>query len=139
MATFPFEFVSPERLLMSEPVDEVRVPGSEGEFTVLAGHAPVVSSLKPGMVVVIADGTTRRLFVRGGIAEVTPDRGLTILAASAIPAEEIDLARLDQEIRNAEEDVADATGDDTRRRAEEMLEHLRELRAAVASGQVTTH
>jgi len=139
MATFPFEFVSPERLLMSEPVDEVRVPGTEGQFTVLAGHAPVVSSLRPGMVVVIAGGTTRRLFVRSGIAEVTPERGLTILAASAIPAEEIDAARLDQEIRDAEEDLADATGEENRRRAEEMLAHLRELKGALANGQLVTH
>ena len=139
MATFPFEFVSPEKLLISEPVDEVRVPGTEGEFTVLAGHAPVVSSLKPGMVVVIAGTATRRLFVRSGIAETTPEGGLTILAASAIPAEEIDAARLDREIRDAEEDLADAAGEDTRRRAEEMLAHLRELKAAIASGQVATH
>jgi F-type H+-transporting ATPase subunit epsilon len=139
MATFPFEFVSPEKLLISEPVDEVRVPGTEGEFTVLAGHAPVVSSLKPGLVVVIAGTSTRRLFVRSGIAENTPEGGLTILAASAIPAEEIDGARLDQEIRDAEEDLADAAGEDTRRRAEEMLAHLRELKAAIASGQVATH
>src|SRR6185437_3057376 len=139
MANFPFELVSPERLLISEPADEVRVPGTEGEFTVLAGHAPLISSLRPGIVVVIAGGATRRLFVRAGIAEVTPDRGLTILAEEAVPAEEVDAAKLDGEIEDAGKDLAAATGEETRRRAQEMLDRLRELKAAIAGGQITTH
>jgi F-type H+-transporting ATPase subunit epsilon len=139
MATFPFELVSPERLLISEPADEVRVPGTEGEFTVLPGHAPIISSLRPGIVTVIAGGTTRRLFVRSGIAENTPERGLTILAEQALPAEDIDAAKLDQDIQNATEDLADATSDEARRRAQEMLDHLRELKAAIGSGQIATH
>jgi F-type H+-transporting ATPase subunit epsilon len=139
MATFPFELVSPERLLISEPADEVRVPGTEGEFTVLAGHAPIISSLRPGIVTVIAGGTARRLFVRSGLAENTPERGLTILAEQALPAEEIDAAKLDQEIQDATEDLADATSDEAKRRAQEMLDRLRELKAAIGSGQVATH
>jgi F-type H+-transporting ATPase subunit epsilon len=139
MPTFPFELVSPERLLISEPADEVRVPGTEGEFTVLPGHAPIISSLRPGIVTVIAGGTTRRLFVRSGLAENTPERGLTILAEEALPAEELDAAKLDQEIQDATENLADATGPETKRRAQEMLDRLRELKAAIASGQVATH
>jgi F-type H+-transporting ATPase subunit epsilon len=101
----------------------------------MAGHAPFVSTLRPGVVDVIAGGNTRRLLVRGGIAEVTPERGLTILAAAAVPVEELDAARLDQEIRDADEALAKASTDEGRRRAQEMLTRLRELRAGGASVQ----
>jgi len=140
MASFPFELVSPERLLISEPADEVIVPGLDGEFTVLAGHAPFVSVLKPGVVIVHAAGATQRLFVRGGLAEITPEKGLTILAELAMPIEEVDATRLESEIRNASEDVADATQDEPRRRAQEKLDRLRELRDALGhSGSTSTH
>lgn len=140
MATpFPFELVSPERLLVSEPVEEVIVPGREGEFTVLAGHAPFVSVLKPGVVVVKRAGKTERLFVRGGLAEVTPTKGLTILAEQALPLAELDAAKLDAQIRDAEEDVSDAQTEDARQRAAETLARLRELREALGNGTLTAH
>jgi F-type H+-transporting ATPase subunit epsilon len=131
MDTFPFELVSPERLLISEDVEHVVVPGVEGEFGVLAHHAPFMSTLKPGIVKVFRSegGEPTRLFVRGGFADVNP-RGLTILADEAIPLEEFDVAKLDAAIQDASEDVNDAATDAARHKAQERLDRLRELKAA---------
>lgn len=126
-----FELVSPERLLLSEAVDMVTVPGKEGDFGVLAGHAPVMATLRPGVINVDDAGKDQqRIFVRGGFAEVTP-KGLTILAENAIPLAELDAATLDQEIQNAQEDVGDARSDETRQSAQEKLDHLKQLREAL--------
>jgi F-type H+-transporting ATPase subunit epsilon len=131
MALLKFELVSPERLLLSADVQQVTVPGTEGLFTVLPEHAPVLSTLRPGVVdVITAEGQNERIFVRGGFAEVNPG-GLTILAEVAIPLAELDSAALEQQISDAEEDVSDAQDDETRRRAQESLDHLRELRSAL--------
>ncbi len=131
MPTFPFELVSPEKLLFTGDVEAVVVPGTEGEFTVLKDHAPVMSVLKPGIVEIDATGTAKtRLFVRGGFADVSP-KGLTILAEYAIPLEELDAAKIDADLKNAEEDVADAKDDEARRRAVEKRDQLSELRAAL--------
>lgn len=128
--TFKFELVSPERLVISEAVAEVVVPGSEGEFTVLAGHAPVLSTLRPGVLAVkLADGKGRRLFVRSGFAEVDA-ASLTILVQQAIDLDSLDRAELQRAIKNAEEDLADAQTDDARRNAELALSHLKALEAA---------
>jgi F-type H+-transporting ATPase subunit epsilon len=130
MALMNFELVSPERLLISAPIQQVTVPGTEGLFTVMPNHAPVLSTLRPGVVdVVTAEGAQERIFVRGGFAEVN-NSGLTVLAEVAIPLAELDSATLDEQVRDAEEDVADAKDDETRRRAQESLDHLRELRQA---------
>jgi len=132
MAALHFEMVSPERLLMSGEVAEVQVPGSEGDFTVMPNHAPVLSTLRPGVVDIKGtDGHDTRFFVRGGFAEVNP-KGLTVLAEQAIPMEELSPDMLAQEVQNAEEDVADA-GDDMakRQRAQERLDHLRQLQASL--------
>lgn len=130
-----FDLVAPERLLMSAEVDMVAVPGSDGDFGVLPGHAPVMSTLRPGVVDVDgvdegSGGGTRRFYVRGGFAEVTPE-GLTVLAEDSVPLDELDAAALDQEIKNAEEDVADARTDEVRARRQETLDHLRELKNAL--------
>ena len=131
MALMNFELVSPERLLISAEVQQVTVPGTEGLFTVMPNHAPVLSTLRPGVVeVVTAEGSAERIFVRGGFAEVN-NAGLTVLAEVAIPLAELDSAALDEQMRNAEEDVADAQDDEKRRRAQESLDHLRELRQAL--------
>jgi F-type H+-transporting ATPase subunit epsilon len=131
MAAFHFELVSPERLMFSGAVEAVVVPGTEGEFTVLKDHAPMMSTLKPGIVEVDETASRKvRLFVRGGFADVSP-AGLTILAEQAIPLEELDSAKLDQQIRDAEEDVTDASSDEARRLASEKLAQLRELRNAL--------
>ncbi len=126
-----FDLVSPERLLLSENVDMVTVPGKEGDFGVLAGHASAMTTLRPGVINVDEAGRPqRRVFVRGGFAEVTPV-GLTVLAEHAIPLEELDVAKLDAEIGYAEEDAADARSDEARLSAQERLDHLRQLRQAL--------
>lgn len=129
---FQFELVSPERLLMSEPVEQVVVPGSEGYFTVLKGHAPFMSTLRPGVVDVINGNSTLRIFVRGGFADVNP-AGLIILAEQAIPLDEVDPAMLAQQVQNAEEDVADAKDGAVRDAAQLRLHQLREVQAALAA------
>lgn len=127
-----FDLVSPERLLLSEMVTMVTVPGSEGDFGVLAGHAPVISTLRPGFIDVQgADAGPMRIFVRGGFAEVTP-KGLTVLAEEAIPQEDLDVAAIDQKIKDAQEDLADAKTDSERQRASEMLENLQQIRTVMA-------
>ena len=130
---FQFELVSPERLLMSAPVDQVVVPGAEGYFTVLKGHAPFMSVLKPGVVDVTNETGTERIFVRGGFVDVSP-AGLTILAEQAIPLAEVDEAMLAQAVKDAEEDVADAKDGATRDTAELKLHQLKEVQAALGQG-----
>ncbi len=126
-----FELVSPARLLFSGDVASVAIPGSEGDMMILPGHAPVLSTLKPGVVVVARDGgAPEKMFVRGGFAEVNA-QGLTVLAEVAIPLADLDQAALAQQIKNAEEDVADAKSDSVRAKAVEALDHLRSLAAAM--------
>src|SRR5215469_8579110 len=115
MATFRFELVSPERLLFAGEVSQVDVPGEEGEFGVLAGHAPYIATLKPGLLTIHGDGAPQRIVVRGGFA---------VLAEQATPAAEIDPATLDQHIKDAQEDVNDARTDIARDKARERLEQL---------------
>jgi F-type H+-transporting ATPase subunit epsilon len=123
-----FDLVSPERLLVSEEVESVVVPGGEGYFTVFARHAPLISTLKPGQLEVKElSGAVQKYFVRGGFADVNPN-GLTILADQVIPLEDLDSAALAQEVKNAEEDLADAGVDQTKRRiAEARLNELKDL------------
>ena len=131
MAGLHFELVSPARLLFSGSVASVTIPGTEGEMGIYPGHAPVLATLKPGVVTVYKDdGATDRIFVKGGMAEVNP-KGLTLLAEVAIPVAEINAATLAGQIKDAEEDVADAKDDETRRRASENLEHLKALNGAL--------
>ena len=131
MASFLFELVSPEKLLFAGDVEEVVVPGTEGEFTVLKDHAPLMSTLKPGIVSVgESAGKRTRLFVSGGFADVAPT-GLTILADRAIAVEDLDASALDAQIGAAREDVDSSTSDETRRLAQEKLDQLGELKAAL--------
>jgi F-type H+-transporting ATPase subunit epsilon len=131
MAAFHFELVSPEKLVFSGDVEAVVVPGTEGEFTVLKDHAPLISSMKPGIVVIDkAPSKKLRLFVPGGFAEVAPS-GLTILADQAVPLAEVDAAELDAQLKNFEEEVAGAKTDEARRMAVEKRDQLLELRAAL--------
>lgn len=126
-----FDLVSPKRLLLSEDVDMVTLPGAEGDFGVLAGHAPVISTLRPGVIEVKGGSTPDlRLFVRGGFAEVDQTK-VIVLAEEAIPLGEFDLAALDQRIRDTEEDFAIAKSDAERARIAERLDHLRQLRAVI--------
>jgi F-type H+-transporting ATPase subunit epsilon len=124
-----FDLVSPERLLLSEEADRVTVPGTEGYMGVMAGHAPLVSTLRAGMIDVLKDGVDSRYFVRGGFAEVNAEK-IIVLADEAIPFAEFDIAVLDQRIRDTEEDLIAAKGDDARARIAESLDDLRMIRAA---------
>jgi F-type H+-transporting ATPase subunit epsilon len=128
---FPFELVSPERQLVAGDATQVVVPGAEGQFTVLANHAPFLSTLKPGVLeVTMADGSTDRIFVRGGFADANPD-GLTLLAEEAQRVADMDMGSLDQAIKDAREDVADAKGDAAKTAAETKLAQLEEVKAAL--------
>ena len=132
--TFKFELVSPERLLVSDEVEQVLVPGSEGDMTILAHHAPVLTTLRPGVLEIgHASGEQQRFFLRGGFAEVNPT-GLIVLAQTAVDLRELDAGQLAQEIENAEEDVADAADaaeDAVRDRAQTRLDHLRQVQTAL--------
>lgn len=128
---FQFELVSPERLLLSEKVLEVTVPGSEGEFGVLKDHSPFMSTVRPGLLKVRKDGgQIVEFFVRGGFADVNGS-GLTVLAEQAIPVSELKGDMLAQQVKDAEDDVADARDDATRHEAETLLSQLREIQAAL--------
>ena len=130
-AAFKFELVSPERLLVSEEVQVVVVPGSEGEFGVMAGHAPFVSTLRPGFLKVSrTSGEELDFFVRGGFAEVNAT-GLTVLAERAIARSDLKADEIAQQITDAEEDVADAKDEATRDRAAETLQQLRDVQSAL--------
>ena len=109
MATFHFELVSPDRISFSGEVDQVDVPGSEGDFGVLAGHAPLIALLRPGLMTVYAGGEQTRLVVLGGFAEVGPD-GLTVLADVATSLEDCDRVALQARIAEMETRVKDLDG-----------------------------
>jgi F-type H+-transporting ATPase subunit epsilon len=128
---FHFELVAPERLIFAGEVEAVVVPGTEGEFTVLKDHAPLMSMLRPGVLEIDQSAAQKtKLFVRGGFAEVS-GAGLTVLAEQAIALEDLNAAELDADLKDAEEDIADAPTDEMRRIATEKRDHLRELRAAL--------
>lgn len=125
MATFKFELVSPERLVMSADAEQVVVPGTEGDFAVLAGHAPVLSTLRPGILAVtLSDGKPKRLFVRGGFAEVDP-ASLTVLAQQAVDLADAGRDWIAKEIETAEKAFAEADSDDARFDARATLDALR--------------
>lgn len=125
-----FALVSPEREVFQGEVDHVVVPGSEGEFGVSPNHAPVMSVIKPGALKVINDGAERRIFVNGGFADVTPE-GLTVLAEEAVDLAEVDQGQLEQQLKNAQEDLRDANTDEKRATASAALSRLETMRAAM--------
>ena len=132
MAAFHFDLVSPEKLLFSGEVDQVDLPGAEGDLGVLAGHAPLVTTLRPGILVIHREGGTLPVVVNGGFAEVGA-AGLTVLADLAVPREEFDVAVLAETIKDTEEDVADEKDDWTRDKLARKLAQLRALQAALSS------
>jgi F-type H+-transporting ATPase subunit epsilon len=131
MATFHFDLVSPEKLLFTGEVDQVDVPGLEGDFGVLAQHAPLVTALRPGILVIHREGGEQRVVVNGGFAEVGA-AGLTVLADMALPVEEFDRDVLAGEIKDTEEDVADSTDDWQRDKLARRLEQLKALQVALS-------
>jgi F-type H+-transporting ATPase subunit epsilon len=129
MATFHFELTSPEQRVFSGEVEHVVVPGSEGEFGVLADHAPLIAMLRPGILTILGP-SERRFVVRGGFAEVNP-KGLTVLADFAAPVEDVDREMLAGQIKDLEEDVADTPEGPLRDRAAHRLDQLRAVQQAL--------
>jgi len=132
MAALHFAFVSPDSVLFSGDVDQVDLPGAEGDMGILAGHAPLVTALRPGIVTVYREGRQEPIVVVGGFAEVGPS-GLTVLADRAVPRESFDLTVLSAEIKDTEEDVADATDQAQRDNLTRRLEQLKSLQGALGS------
>jgi F-type H+-transporting ATPase subunit epsilon len=126
-----FSLVAPERELFHGLVDQVVAPGEDGDFGVLPGHAPLMSTLRPGAIRVLDGGSERKIFVYGGFADVTPD-GLTILAEEALDVAEINAAQVAIDLKNAEEDFRDATDDQRKLEAQRKIERLRALQAVAA-------
>jgi F-type H+-transporting ATPase subunit epsilon len=125
--TFKFELVTPERMVLSQDASQVVVPGVEGEFTVLPGHAPVISALRPGVVdATLGDARKIRVFVKGGFAEIEADR-VTVLAERALDVEAMDSAIIGRELQAAEADLAAATGDADKLAAASAVEQLKAL------------
>jgi F-type H+-transporting ATPase subunit epsilon len=131
MAQLHFEFVSPERVLFSGDVDQVDLPGAEGDMGILAGHAPLVTALRPGIVAIYSGSTREPVVVVGGFAEVSPS-GLTVLADRAMPRENFDRAMLASEIKDTEEDVADTEDEAERDKLARRLDQLKSLQVALA-------
>jgi F-type H+-transporting ATPase subunit epsilon len=126
MATFHFELVSPQSTAFSGEVDQVDVPGSEGDFGVLAGHAPLIALIRPGVMKVTAAGETTEIVVLGGFAEVGPD-GLTVLADVATSVEDLDRAVLQKQIGQMEQDIKEMSQGSGLDKAIARLDHFKAL------------
>jgi len=127
-----FDLVAPERRLFAGSVDMVTVPGAEGDFSVLAGHAPFMATIRPGAIAVHADGKITRTFIHGGFAEVTA-QGLTILAEEAVDLVDVDVEQLAADITAAQDAVSDAKEEADKRLAEDRLEKLQALKAVLSN------
>lgn len=124
--TFKFELVSPERVLMSADAEQAMLPALEGDMTVFPSHAPVVITLRPGVLDIAMVGSKSRIFVHSGFAEILPDR-VTVLAEKAFDMADIDAAYIAAELKTAEEQLAAAVDDDAVFMASRAVEQLRQL------------
>ncbi|MDE5445033.1 F0F1 ATP synthase subunit epsilon [Bradyrhizobium sp. CSA207] len=131
MATFHFDLVSPEKLAFSGEVDQVDVPGVEGDFGVLAGHAPVVAAIRPGILTVTTGGKHEKIIVLGGLAEIS-EKGLTVLADVATSLVELDRARFAETIAEMEENLKEHEGGELDR-AIERLDHFKSIQQQLNS------
>ena len=127
--TFKFELVSPERVLMSVEAEQVELPGGDGDFTVLPGHAPVISTLRPGTIHSRTKEGKKAIFVKSGFVEVTP-HSVTVLADQAFVTDEVDVRHLEDEIRGTETALAGAKNDEARRHLGMAIEQMRAIAAA---------
>ncbi|MGX9390638.1 F0F1 ATP synthase subunit epsilon [Nitrobacteraceae bacterium UC4446_H13] len=132
MATFHFDLVSPEKLAFSGEVDQVDVPGIEGDFGVLAGHAPVVAVIRPGILTVIIGSTRQKVIVLGGLAEVS-EKGLTVLADVATSIEELDRAAFASQIDEMEEKLKNGEPGHELDREIERLDHFKSIQTQLNS------
>jgi len=131
MATFHFDLVSPEKLAFSGEVDQVDIPGVDGDFGVLAGHAPVVAAIRPGILTVTTGGKHEKVIVLGGLAEVS-DKGLTVLADVATSLEELDRARFAETISEMQEGLKEKQGDELDQ-ALERLDHFKSIQHEIGT------
>jgi F-type H+-transporting ATPase subunit epsilon len=127
MATFHFDLVSPEKLLFAGEVDQVDVPGAEGDFGVLAGHAPAVAALRPGIMTVFVNGEAQKMIVLGGFAEVSADGKLTVLADLADSVEDFDRAILAKRIAEQEARIKELEAGSELDKAIERLDHFQQV------------
>ncbi|MBB3900026.1 MULTISPECIES: F0F1 ATP synthase subunit epsilon [Roseococcus] len=135
MATFELELVSPEKLLLSRPVEMVIIPAAEGDMGVLPGHVPMIVTLRGGVISVRENGQeTERMFVRGGFAEVGPTR-VTVLADTAVPVANLSRAEAERLIETAERDYQAAAANDTPEKREAAMNHLLAMRAMKDAAQ----
>jgi F-type H+-transporting ATPase subunit epsilon len=125
MATFHFDLVSPEKLAFSGDVDQVDIPGVEGDFGVLAGHAPVVAAIRPGILTIITGGSKQKVIVLGGIVEVS-EKGLTVLADVATSLDELDRAQFTDTITDMETKLSEKEGSELDRELE-RLDHYKSI------------
>ncbi|MCA1415679.1 F0F1 ATP synthase subunit epsilon [Bradyrhizobium sp. NBAIM20] len=125
MATFHFDLVSPEKLAFSGEVEQVDIPGAEGDFGVLAGHAPVVAAIRPGILTVTTGGRHEKIIVLGGLAEVS-ENGLTVLADVATSLDELDRAQFAETIAEMEENLKEHEGSELDQ-AIERLDHFKSI------------
>jgi len=131
MATFHFDLVSPERLAFSGEVDQVDIPGLEGDFGVLAGHAPVIAAMRPGILTVITGNTKQKIIVTGGLAEVSA-RGLTVLADVATSLEDLDRAEFADAINDMQTKLAEKEGSELDREIE-RLDHFKSIQSELST------
>ena len=131
MATFHFDLVSPEKMAFSGEVDQVDIPGVEGDFGVLAGHAPVVAAVRPGILTVTTGGAHQKIIVLGGLAEVS-DKGLTVLADVATSIAELDRAKFAETISEMESKLAEKEGSELDH-ALERLDHFKSIQSQLST------
>ena len=125
MTTFHFDLVSPEKLTFSGDVDQVDIPGTEGDFGVLAGHAPIVASVRPGILTIITGGKKQKVIVLGGLAEMS-ESGLTVLANVATAIEELDKAKFAATIDEMQAKLSEKEGSELDH-ALERLDHFKSI------------
>jgi F-type H+-transporting ATPase subunit epsilon len=125
MATFHFDLVSPEKIAFSGEVDQVDIPGAEGDFGVLAGHAPVIATIRPGILTITAGGAREKVVVLGGLAEVS-EKGLTVLADVATSVQEVDRSAFASQIAEMEAKLAEKDGSELDH-AIERLDHYKSI------------
>lgn len=131
--TFKFELVSPERILLSVDAEQVELPGADGDFTVLAGHAPVIATLRPGTIVTRTKDGKKSIFVKSGFVEVLPD-SVVVLAENAFITDEVDPRYIEAELKATEAALAAANDDDARRHLGIAIEQMKTIAAARARG-----
>jgi len=130
-ATFHFDLVSPEKIAFSGDVEQVDIPGVEGDFGVMAGHAPLVASIRPGIMTVTVGGKHEKIIVLGGLAEVS-EKGLTVLADTATSMQELDREVFANQIAEMEEGLKEEQGS-ALDRAIERLDHFKAIQQQIVS------